>query len=72
MQLNPEGGFEMKIRFLGRTIENNKHRFNIDSFKNEKTLVGVSYRKKDMNLKDIKESFLYCIMPYSWLEKHFL
>ena len=61
----------MKIKILGRTIENNKHRFNVNSFKNERILIGVSYKKKDMNLKDIKNAILYCIMPYSWLEKHF-
>ena len=61
----------MKFRFLGRTIEI-ANRVNIDHFKHEKTLIGASYRKKDLKeFRVFKDMILYCIMPYDWLEIHF-
>jgi len=61
----------MKIRFLGRTIEV-ANRVNVDHFKHEKTLIGVSYRKKDLKeFRNLKHLFLYCFMPYKWLDKQF-
>ena len=62
----------MKIRFLGRNIEIAK-RISVDHFKNENILIGVSYRKQDLKeFKNLKDLFLYCIMPYGWLERKFL
>ena len=61
----------MKIRFLSRDIEV-ANRVNINNFKHERILIGVSYRKKDLKeLRNLKKLFLYCFMPYKWLDKKF-
>lgn len=62
----------MKIRFLGRTIEI-ANRVNVDAFKHEEILLGMSYRKADMKeWRNIKKFLLYCLMPYKWLNKQFM
>lgn len=62
----------MKIRILGRTIEV-ASRVSIYGFKNEKTLVCASYRKKDLkDWRTFKQMLDYCFMPYKYLEKKYL
>ena len=59
----------MKIRFLGRTIEVSNG-ININKFKHEKILIGVCFRKIDIKkTRNLKKLFLYCFMPYGWLNK---
>lgn len=62
----------MKIKLINRTLEINKNRINVDNFKNEECLIGVSFNKKQMNLKDYKKLILYLVMPYKWLNKSFI
>lgn len=62
----------MKIRFFGRTIEFGE-RVNVDSFKGEKTLIGICLKKSELRkLNNIKRLILFCFMPYTWLNKQFL
>ena len=61
----------MKIRLLNRDFEMNKYRINVDNFKKEKTLIGVSFKRSEMNFKKYKKLFLYLFMPYKWLNKQF-
>ena len=62
----------MKIKLIDRTLEINKYRININNFKNEKYLIGASFNRKEMKLKDYKRLLLFIIMPYKWLNKNFL
>ena len=61
----------MKIKWLDRSFEINKNRINVDGFKKEITLIGVSFNRKEMRLKDYGKLFLYLTMPYKWLNKKF-
>lgn len=61
----------MDIKLIGRTLEIDKNRISVNSFKKENILIGVSYNRKIMKFKDFRDLFLYLIMPYKWLEKHF-
>lgn len=62
----------MKIRWFGRDFEVNKSRIDVDNFENEKMLIGASFNRKQMDLRQWKKLFLYLIMPYSWLNDRFL
>ena len=62
----------MKFRLINRSFEINKNRININNFRKEDTLIGISFNKKQMNLKDYKKMILYMFMPYEWLNKMFI
>lgn len=62
----------MKIRWFGRDFEVNKNRINVDNFENEKMLIGASFNRKQMDLKQWKKLFLCLVMPYSWLNDKFM
>ena len=62
----------MKIRLINRDLEISKNRINVNNFKNEDCLIGVSFNRKEMRLKDYKKLILYIVMPYKWLNKMFL
>lgn len=62
----------MKIRWFDRDFKITKSRINIDNFKNEKILIGTSFNRKQMDLKQWKTLFLYLVMPYSWLNDRFI
>lgn len=62
----------MKVRLINRTLEINKHRINVNNFKREQYLIGISFNRKQMKLKDYKKLILFIIMPYSYLNKNFL
>lgn len=62
----------MKIRWFGRDFEINKNRINVGNFKKEKILIGTSFNRKQMDLKQWKILFLYLVMPYSWLNERFM
>lgn len=62
----------MKIRWFGRDFEINRNRINVDNFKKEKTLIGISFNRKQMDLRQWKRLFLYLVMPYNWLNDRFV
>ena len=62
----------MKIRWFGRDFEVNKNRINVNNFKKEKILIGISFDRKQMDLKEWKRLFLYLVMPYVWLNEKFI
>lgn len=62
----------MKIRWFGRDFEINKNRINVDNFKKEKILIGTSFNRKQMDLKQWKNLLLYLVMPYEWLNDRFM
>lgn len=62
----------MKIRLINRDLEINKNRINVDNFKYEDCLIGTSFNRKQMRIKDYKKLILFMVMPYKWLNKRFL
>lgn len=62
----------MKIRLINRDLEINKKRIIVDNFKKENYLIGTSFNRKQMKLKDYKKLILFMVMPYKWLNKTFL
>lgn len=61
----------MKIRLINRNLEINNNRINVNNFKREITLIGISFNKKQMNFKEYIRLFLYLFMPYKWLNRRF-
>lgn len=58
----------MKIKWYRRNLEISKNRISVNDFKNERTLVAISFNRKQMTLRDWRTLFLFMIMPYSWLD----
>lgn len=61
----------MKIRLINRNLEINNNRINVNNFKREITLIGISFNKKQINFKEYIRLFLYLFMPYKWLNRRF-
>lgn len=72
MRLRGEEVGKMKLKLINRNFEINKNRININGFKKEDILIGVSFNKKQMKIKDYKKMLLYIFMPYKWLNKQFV
>lgn len=62
----------MKIKWFDRDLEINKNRINVDNFKNEKTLIGMNFNRKQMKFKDYKNLLVCLIMPYRKLDDMFI